>query len=100
MKSKSVEREFYFLKDNSNEFSFSSLKSEPFINNLNNFDENDVLIDTNYILNFFKHKKIYIEIYNEGENDNKSFNNLLIKYGIKPKQKLSKDLDYIIFKDG
>ena len=100
MKSKSVEREFYFLKDNSNEFSFSSLKSEPFINNLNNFDENDVLIDKNYILKFFKHKKIYIEIYNEGENDNKSFNNLLIKYGIKPKQKLSKDLDYIIFKDG
>ena len=98
MKSKSVEREFLnsFLKDNLNDFSFCSLKSEPFSNNI----ENNILIDTNYILQFFKNKKIYIEIYNEGQNDNKSFNNLLIKYGIKPKQKLSKDLDYIIFKDG
>ena len=54
MKSKSVERQFYFLNDNLNEFSFNSLKSEPFINNLNNFDENNILIDTNYILNLFK----------------------------------------------
>ena len=96
MKSKSVEREFLNLKDNLNEISFSSLKSEPFNTNF----DNNILFDTDYILKFFKNKKIYIEIYNEGQNDNKSFNNLLIKYGIKPKQKLSKDLDYIIFKDG
>ena len=52
------------------------------------------------LLYYFKDKKIYIEIYNGILNASQTFFNLLLKYKIIQCKKLSKKIDYIIFKDG
>ena len=52
------------------------------------------------LLYYFQNKKIYIEIYNGNLNANQTFLNLLLKYKIIQCKKLSKKIDYIIFKDG
>ena len=52
------------------------------------------------LLYYFKDKKIYIEIFNGNLNASKSFYNILLKYKIIQCKKLSKKIDYIIFKDG
>ena len=60
-------------------------------------EEND---SEKQLLYYFKDKKIYIEIYNGILNASQTFFNLLLKYKIIPYKKLSKKIDYIIFKDG
>ena len=52
------------------------------------------------LLYYFKDKKIYIEIYNGQLNSSQTFYNLLLKYKIFQCKKLSKNIDYIVFKDG
>ena len=52
------------------------------------------------LLYFFKDKKIYIEIINDGVNSSSIFYDLLLKYKIIKCKNLSKKIDYIIFKDG
>ena len=52
------------------------------------------------LLYFFKDKKIYIEIFNGNLNASPTFFNLLLKYKIIQCKKLSKKIDYIVFKDG
>ena len=52
------------------------------------------------LLYYFKDKKIYIEIFNGNLNARKIFYNILIKYKIIQCKKLSKKIDYIVFKDG
>ena len=52
------------------------------------------------LLYYFKDKKIYIEIYNGNLNSSQIFYNLLLKYKIIQCKKLSKKIDYIVFKDG
>ena len=52
------------------------------------------------LLYFFKDKKIYIEIFNDNLNSSSTFYNVLLKYKIIKCKKLSKKIDYIIFKDG
>ena len=54
----------------------------------------------NKLLNFFKGKKIYIEIFVGNICTNNSFFEKLIKYKIIPCKKLRKDLDYIVFQAG
>ena len=52
------------------------------------------------LLYYFKDKKIYIEIFNGNLNASQIFYNLLLKYKIIQCKKLSKKIDYIVFKDG
>ena len=52
------------------------------------------------LLYFFKDKKIYIEIFNGNINSSPTFYNILLKYKIIQCKKLSKKIDYIVFKDG
>ena len=52
------------------------------------------------LLYYFKDKKIYIEIYNGNINSSTTFYNILLKYKIIQCKKLSKKIDYIVFKDG
>ena len=52
------------------------------------------------LLYFFKDKKIYIEIINDNINSSSTFYEILLKYKIIQCKKLSKKIDYIIFKDG
>ena len=52
------------------------------------------------LLYFFKDKKIDIEIFNGNLNASPTFFNLLLKYKIIQCKKLSKKIDYIVFKDG
>ncbi len=49
---------------------------------------------------YFKDKKIYIEIFNGNINSSPIFYNILLKYKIIQCKKLSKKIDYIVFKDG
>ena len=52
------------------------------------------------LLIYFQGKKIYIEIYNGNENVSNVFCELLLKYKIIQCKRLSKNIDYIIFKEG
>ena len=52
------------------------------------------------LLIYFQGKKIYIEIYNGNENASEVFFELLLKYKIIQCKRLSKNIDYIIFKEG
>ena len=52
------------------------------------------------LLYYFKDKRIYIEIYNGNINSSSTFYNILLKYKIIQCKKLSKKIDYIVFKDG
>ena len=52
------------------------------------------------LLYYFKDKKIYIEIFNGNINSSSTFYNILLKYKIIQCKKLSKKIDYIVFKDG
>ena len=52
------------------------------------------------LLYYFKDKKIYIEIFNGNINSSSIFYNILLKYKIIKCKKLSKKIDYIVFKDG
>ena len=52
------------------------------------------------LLIYFQGKKIYIEIYNGNENASGVFCELLLKYKIIQCKRLSKNIDYIIFKEG
>ena len=52
------------------------------------------------LLYFFKDKRIYIEIFIGSLNKSQTFYNLLLKYKIIQCKKLSKKIDYIVFKDG
>ena len=52
------------------------------------------------LLLFFKGKKIYIEIYNGQENSSEVFYDILLQYKIIQCKRLSKNIDYIIFKEG
>ena len=52
------------------------------------------------LLYYFKDKKIYIEIFNGNINSSSIFYNILLKYKIIQCKKLSKKIDYIVFKDG
>ena len=65
---------------------------------------NTVSVDINdgdvELLNFFKGKKIYIEVFIENICGNAAFFEKLSKYSIIPCKKLNKNIDYIVFKDG
>ena len=52
------------------------------------------------LLIYFQGKKIYIEIYNGNENASNVFFELLLKYKIIQCKRLTKNIDYIIFKEG
>ena len=52
------------------------------------------------LLIYFQGKKIYIEIFNGNENASEVFYELLLKYKIIQCKRLSKNIDYIIFKEG
>ena len=52
------------------------------------------------LLIYFQGKKIYIEIFNGTENASEVFFELLLKYKIIQCKRLSKNIDYIIFKEG
>ena len=52
------------------------------------------------LLIYFQGKKIYIEIFNGNENASEVFFELLLKYKIIQCKRLSKNIDYIIFKEG
>ena len=52
------------------------------------------------LLYYFKDKRIYIEIFNGNINSSSTFYNILLKYKIIQCKKLSKKIDYIVFKDG
>ena len=52
------------------------------------------------LLNYFKGKKIYIEIYNGKENASSVFCEKLLEYQIIQCKRLCKNIDYIIFKEG
>ena len=52
------------------------------------------------LLIYFQGKKIYIEIYNGNVNASEVFFELLLKYKIIQCKRLSKNIDYIIFKEG
>ena len=49
---------------------------------------------------YFKNKRIYIEIFNVDINSSNDYYNLLAKYNIIAYRKLNKNIDYIVFKDG
>ena len=52
------------------------------------------------LLNYFKGKKIYIEIFNGKENASNVFLEILLEYKIVQCKRLCKNIDYIIFKEG
>lgn len=52
------------------------------------------------LLYYFKDKKIYIEIFNGNSNSSSIFYDMLVNYKIIQCKKLSKKIDYIVFKDG
>ena len=52
------------------------------------------------LLEFFKGKKIYVEIFNGKENASEAFCDILLKYKIIQCKRLTKNIDYIIFKEG
>ena len=52
------------------------------------------------LLYYFKDKRIYIEIFNDTSNSSQIFYDLISKYKIIHYKKLSKKIDYIVFKDG
>ena len=73
-------------KENTNKKLFGPLKNEKDIEK--------------QLLYYFKDKKIYIEIYNGNINSSQIFYSLLLKYKIIQCKKLSKKIDYIVYKDG
>ena len=70
----------------------------------NDFNVNNEQLGTkekkDKLLIYFQGKKIYIEIYNGNENASGVFCELLLKYKIIQCKRLSKNIDYIIFKEG
>ena len=71
----------------------------------NNNNNNDIKLEGDLdknekLLLFFKGKKIYIEIYNGQENSSEVFYDILLQYKIVQCKRLSKNIDYIIFKEG
>ena len=52
------------------------------------------------LMNYFRGKKIYIEIYNGKENASNTFLEILLEYKIIQCKRLTKNIDYIIFKEG
>ena len=70
----------------------------------NDFNVNNEQLNTkekkDKLLIYFQGKKIYIEIYNGNENASNVFCELLLKYKIIQCKRLSKNIDYIIFKEG
>ena len=52
------------------------------------------------LLEFFKGKKIYVEIFNGKENASEAFCEILLEYKIIQCKRLTKNIDYIIFKEG
>ena len=96
------ETELYNAQSSSKKNNFYNQKKILKIQNNKNIsgplkDERDL---EKQLLFYFKDKKIYIEIYNGILNASQTFFNLLLKYKIIPCKKLSKKIDYIIFKDG
>ena len=67
--------------------------------NVNN-DQLDTKEKKDKLLIYFQGKKIYIEIFNGNENASEVFFELLLKYKIVQCKRLSKNIDYIIFKEG
>jgi len=72
-------------------------KSKHFIHNFINV-ENENLKDK--LINYFSGKKIYCEVYNGSDNLSHSFISKLEEYKANIYKTLSKNLDYIVFKDG
>ena len=96
------ETELYNAQSSSKKNNFYNQKKILKIQNNKNIsgplkDERDL---EKQLLFYFKDKKIYIEIYNGILNASQTFFSLLLKYKIIPCKKLSKKIDYIIFKDG
>ena len=68
---------------------------------LNNLSEkNEKIEKKEKLLNYFKGKKIYIEIFNGKENASNVFLEILLEYKIVQCKRLCKNIDYIIFKEG
>ena len=82
------------LKEVSNDET-SNKRNENFSGPLK--EENDL---EKQLLYYFKDKRIYIEIFNGSINSSSTFYEILLKYKIIQCKKLSKKIDYIIFKDG
>ena len=74
-----------------------SSKSEDFIFNFSNMETENL---KNKLTNYFKDKKIYIEVFNDNLDLSQSFMAKLKEYNAKILKCLSENLDYIIFKDG
>ena len=75
------------------------------INNQNKSNKKEILSlnekeKKEKLLNYFKGKKIYIEIFNGNENISKIFLEILLEYKIIQCKRLCKNIDYIIFKEG
>ena len=94
---KNIQNEEPLLLQTNSTFN-SSIKRQSFFKAVNSEPENINFEET--LLNFFKGKKIYIEIYNGNDNVSDSFYEILFKYKITQCKRLHKRIDYIIFKDG
>ena len=115
-KSNSIEQStlLNFFQNDSQSLNKSLKSTPPSHNNIQLNKELNSNIKTNTILGplkgendpekqllyYFKDKKIYIEIYNGNLNASQIFYSILLKYKIIQYKKLSKKIDYIIFKDG
>ena len=60
-------------------------------------NKNDLQIK---LLDYFSNKKIYCEIFNGSDNVSESFSTKLKAYNAIIYKKLTKSIDYIVFKDG
>ena len=87
--------------NNKPKYKFEVINTDDANNNNNNDIKLEGDLDKNEkLLLFFKGKKIYIEIYNGQENSSEVFYDILLQYKIIQCKRLSKNIDYIIFKEG
>jgi len=87
--------------NNKPKYKFEVINTDDANNNNNNDIKLEGELDKNEkLLLFFKGKKIYIEIYNGQENSSEVFYDILLQYKIIQCKRLSKNIDYIIFKEG
>jgi len=92
------------ILNNKPKYKFEVINTEN-ANNANNNNNSDIKLEgeldkNEKLLLFFKGKKIYIEIYNGQENSSEVFYDILLQYKIIQCKRLSKNIDYIIFKEG
>ena len=87
------------ILNNKPKYKFEVINTDD-TNNNNDIKLEGELDKNEKLLLFFKGKKIYIEIYNGQENSSEVFYDILLQYKIVQCKRLSKNIDYIIFKEG